>query len=151
MASRKFFRLYTSVANILLFLGGCTVLIFWHILSEQFNTTWDGEILFQLTGQVGDFIGGVVGLVIFVGCTLHLCPTLKGQTDLDQQLIFASAIRDLGETWRHKEGSQNSLLHYSIIKNLPRNTFIGIEIENIVGDLIQPFNSNEFTAIETKS
>jgi hypothetical protein len=63
---------------------GITIFFLWRLWSNNYKF-WSGTIEFDKTGQVGDFIGGVIGTIISAAGFYFLYLTLKEQKKAIQQ------------------------------------------------------------------
>ncbi|KFF06573.1 putative phage abortive infection protein [Flavobacterium reichenbachii] len=71
---------------------GCLVISYLCVRSLFFTWIWGGELDFALTGQVGDFIGGVAGTFFALSGTLLIFLSFKEQTKQNKREAFETAF-----------------------------------------------------------
>lgn len=67
---------------------GCLVISYLCVRSFFYTWIWGGELDFALTGQVGDFIGGVAGTFFALSGTLLIFLSFKEQTKQNKREAF---------------------------------------------------------------
>jgi len=90
-------KLFIAIAIILVFAGIIVSFLFFKELSLEYWIFGSGEVLMDKTGQVGDFIGGVVGTIFSLSGFIMLLITLKMQASSDHlqkfEMIFFEMVR----------------------------------------------------------
>lgn len=89
------------VAIALIGAGVLILTIFFYSVGQDFKLRWSGNIMMPETGQVGDFIGGVVGTVFALAGTVLLVITLMIQIKTSEESSFESSYFELIKL--HKE------------------------------------------------
>lgn len=90
-------KLFVIIAIALVLSGIVVSYEFFNELSNEYRTSGLGDIQMDKTGQVGDFIGGVVGTIFSLSGFIMLLITLKMQSNSDYlqkfEMIFFEMVR----------------------------------------------------------
>ncbi|MDD5183817.1 MAG: putative phage abortive infection protein [Paludibacter sp.] len=89
-------RIFLWIISVLLIFVGITVsFIFFRNLSLEYTVNGNSELLLDKTGQVGDFIGGVVGTIFSLAGFAILIITLSAQTQVSYTEQFENKFFEL--------------------------------------------------------
>jgi len=93
-------KIVLSIAWIMLILGGIISIYF--VFSSYFNglRIWGYDIDYEITGQFGDFIGGVVGTFFALSGTLLIYLTFKEQQNENRRISFESSFFEMIKLYR---------------------------------------------------
>jgi hypothetical protein len=79
----------------LIVIGIIVSVYFFNSLSNEYNYNGQGEILMPETGQVGDFIGGIVGTLFALAGTFLIYLSFREQTNQNKREAFEAAFFEM--------------------------------------------------------
>lgn len=88
-------KLFWFISLLLIVVGIIILWIFFDNLSAEYTYSGDGKIILDKTGQVGDFIGGVVGTIFSLAGFVALLLTLYNQSDTSYKEQFEGKFFEL--------------------------------------------------------
>jgi len=88
-------KLFWLISLLLIIIGIIILWIFFNNLSAVYTYSGDGKIILDKTGQVGDFIGGVVGTIFSLAGFVALLLTLYNQSDTSYKEQFEGKFFEL--------------------------------------------------------
>lgn len=116
----------------MLILGGIISIYF--VISSYFDglRIWGYEINYEITGQFGDFIGGVVGTFFALSGTLLIFLTFKEQQNENKRISFESSFFEMIKLYRENV----SELKYRKYKN---SDYVVYENKQVLREIFDEF------------